>query len=166
MSRVFASARPALLAGSSVLCLSAKPLPQPFASALATRSTPRLCAAQVLAHGFPSLRRTTTRSLSASRAQEPNKRCAGGGHVTRMTGSSAAPACAPSLRTHPQPAASPVGGVGAGLGFAATLTTPLAMLSGVPRCAMAGERCAAPPSRLRSSCWCKPMRRAWSGQGV
>ena len=30
----------------------------------------------------------------------------------------------------------------------------------VPRCAVAGDRCAARPSRPRSSCSCKPMRRA------
>ena len=30
----------------------------------------------------------------------------------------------------------------------------------VPRCVVAGDRCAVPPSRPRSSCWCKSMRRA------
>ena len=32
------------------------------------------------------------------------------------------------------------------------------MLSGVPRRAVAGDRCVAPPSRACFSCWCKPTR--------
>ena len=39
-------------------------------------------------------------------------------------GSSAAPACARTLLTHPQPAPSPAGAVGAGLGFAAAYRSP------------------------------------------
>eukprot|EP00964_Phaeocystis_antarctica_P107352 scaffold72089_cov61-Phaeocystis_antarctica.AAC.1 len=41
-------------------------------------------------------------------------------------GSSAAPACARTLRTHPQPAPSPDGAVGAGLGFSAANPKPSA----------------------------------------
>eukprot|EP00964_Phaeocystis_antarctica_P159893 scaffold131124_cov63-Phaeocystis_antarctica.AAC.1 len=57
-------------------------------------------------------------SLGVSGATAEHTVC--GRWARRATaGSSTAPACASSLRTHPRPAALPVRGVGAGLGFAA-----------------------------------------------